>query len=219
MITLALSTSQRAILGRKSLAYHDQLWSASKDANAGATVYFKSHAIGDFISRKYRLGLVLAPESDDEMFAGRLSIPYLTKSGVVGMKYRDLSGAGPKYLYPPGTATRIFNPSACYEADEVIGIAEGEIDAIVASELLGLPTVGIPGATQWASKSAIWRPIFKDFRRIVVLADGDDAGRDLGAAIKESLTWRASIVRMPDGEDVASMCASGRAEWIKERIA
>ena len=37
-------------------------------------------------ARLARLGVVVEPEVGHEQFAGRLSIPYITKSGVVGLR-------------------------------------------------------------------------------------------------------------------------------------
>lgn len=192
----------------------------------GAIDYFRAHGVTPEMAAKYRLGIVLNPVSGDEDFAGRISIPYLTPNGVASMKFRAIGNSGLKYLYHKGTKIRLYNTQACFDADDMIGIAEGEVDALVATEVLGLPTLGIPGVEMWKANESHWKPIFKDYQRVVVLADGDPInpntglrpGRELGNAIKESLGWRARVIEMPEGDDVSSMVASGRAEEIRERI-
>lgn len=178
------------------------------------------------MAAKYRLGVVSQPLPGDEDYAGALSIPYLTRNGVASVKFRMLGDRKPKYLYHSGTKPRLYNPAAYFDADAVIGLAEGEIDAIVATEVIGLPTMGIPGVDTWKAQAAIWKPVFQDFESVILLADGDPVnektglrpGRELGKAVKESLGYRARIVEMPEGEDVSSMVASGRADEIKRRV-
>lgn len=139
---------------------------------------------------KYRFGIC------DDTFPGRLSIPYLREPhGVAWFNYRALDGETPKYK--AFGEKHIYNTAAFDVADESgeIYIAEGEFDAVVATELFGLPAVGIPGATQW-SGNRHWRELFVGYPKIYVLADPDDAGLGLAQAICESLP-SARIVALP----------------------
>lgn len=155
------------------------------------------------------------PLPGDEQFRGMLAIPYLTHGGTRGIKFRNLTGK-PKFLHHPGQKARLFNVEAYFAADDTIGIAEGELDAIVATERLGVPTLGIPGAENW--RADIWGPLFKDFGRVIVFADGDDAGRRAAARITETIGWRAVVVQCPDGEDISSMAAQNRTDELMARI-
>jgi DNA primase len=159
--------------------------------------------------------VVAEPLPGDEQFTGMLTIPYLTRAGTCGIKFRNLAGK-PKFLHHAGQKARLYNAGAYFTADDTIGVAEGEIDAITASEHLGVPTIGIPGAEGW--RADIWGPLFKDFRRVIVFADGDDAGRRAAARITETVGWRALTVQCPDGEDISSMIAAGRAGELLARI-
>lgn len=190
------------------------------------------HGIGSVdIARKYKLGLVIDPiEEGDERFRGMLAIPYLTRNGVKAIRYRNLSNEKPKFAQPEGQGVRLYNTAAYFAEGDVIGLAEGEIDAIAATERLGVPTMGIPGATQWAGKARVWVHIFKDYPLVVMFADGDpeqvitdDAGREvrrfrpgreLARTVGESLKWRLKTVEMPEGEDVSSMVAADRIDEI-----
>lgn len=168
--------------------------------------------------KAYSLGVVIDPLPGDERFTGWLSIPYLTPRGVKAIRFRNLLGNEPKIGQHAGQPIRLFNTKAYFSESSVIGIAEGEIDAIVATEQLGLPTMGIPGARMWAAYKDIWSPLFKNFRQVLILRDGDSDGKDLADAISETLKLRARIIDMPESEDVSSMVAKGRGEELTKQF-
>lgn len=153
-------------------------------------LYLQARGIDDKIAGKYLLGTC------DDVYPGRLSIPYLRPSGVVGMKFRSVAeDETPKYLNQG--PTHLYNTAALGEADRTgeAYITEGEIDAITATDLYGLPAVGVPGATQWTGHKH-WSELFRGYDVVHVLADPDDAGSALAAAIMDSLP-QARIVRLP----------------------
>ena len=186
-------------------------------ASAGAIAYLTEHGIGEYaIAQQYGLGYVAEPLPGDERFEGMLAIPYLHGDSPVAIKYRNLS-SGPKYAQHHGQKPRLYNANAYFRADHIIGIAEGEMDAVAASERLGIPSVGVPGVDTWGKMAEVWRPIFKDFQHVMIFADGDEAGKGFAAGVAEDLGWRARIVQCPDGEDVGSMCAKGRTEELRAK--
>ena len=172
------------------------------------------------IVKKYGFGVVVNPLPGDERFEGWFSIPYITRrGGVKALRFRNLKDDGrAKYGQAKGQSTRLYNPEALFSRNVVIGIAEGEIDAVAATECLGIPTVGIPGATQWTGRAATWAPLFKDFERVFVLRDGDKAGQDLADAITDTLKFKARVIDMPAGEDVSSMLVQGRAGELTKQF-
>lgn len=179
---------------------------------SGATRYLKEHAIDQSIAIRYELGFVGDPLPGDERFAGMLSIPYLSPGGVQALKFRNVaSTGGGKYAQHHGQKARLFNTLAYFEAGTTVGISEGEMDAIAATERLGIPTLGVPGATNW---NELWTPLFKDFQKVLIFADGDDPGRGFALRIAEQIGWRARIVQCPDGEDVSSLACAGRLAEI-----
>lgn len=168
------------------------------------------HGISDWtVVEKYQIGYVAEPLEGDERFKGMLAIPYLTPNGVIAMKYRRLEGNGGKYAQPHGQKPRLYNTLAYFAADHIIGLAEGEVDAITATEYVGIPTVGIPGSDTWQAQAETWPLAFKDFRLVLVFTDGDSSGDKLGEAVGTTLGHRARIVRADDGEDVSSMVKAG----------
>lgn len=178
-----------------------------------------SHGVGTAaIAKAYGLGVVIDPLPGDERFTGWLSIPYLTPRGVKGIRFRNLVTEEPKIGQIAGQPARLYNTKAYFADSPVIGISEGEVDAIAATEILGLPTIGIPGARMWQAHKGIWAPLFKNFRRVLILKDGDADGKDMADAISETLKLRARIVDMPNGMDVSSMVAAGREKELTKQF-
>lgn len=175
----------RAALARKQEAakrYHANL-------TDDVLKYLDSRGIDESIAREFQLGVC------DDLYPGRLSIPYLRPSGVMWINYRALNGETPKYIAPG--AKHLYNTGALKKADQTgeIAIAEGEIDTITAHELYETPCVGVPGATQWTGNRH-WHALFEGYQRVNILADPDEAGMSLAAAIMETLP-AARVVRLP----------------------
>jgi DNA primase len=216
-------------LARATQKYHLDFLNISNDQHPAVIAgksYLAEHGLFDpanpsaRIARKYRLGIVLDPLPGDERFRGWLAIPYLTRrGGTKAIRFRNLTGNGDAKLgQHKGQAIRIYNPEALFGPHLEIGIAEGEIDAIAATEFLGMPSVGVPGATQWVAHHRMWAPLMKDFERVHVLQDGDKAGKELAAAIIETLSFKARVIKMPDNEDVCSMLVQGRATELTKQF-
>lgn len=164
----------------------------------------------------FRLGVVNEPVAGHEFYRGRIVIPYLTRAGVVGMKFRDQTGqANAKYLNLPRQAARIFNPEAFFSDKPYIAISEGEIDAMTAHSRV-LPTVGMPGVSSW--QEWFMRP-FDGYECIYVLSDNNDKGQ--GTAFAEEIAERLDNVRitpMPDGHDVNSFVKDHGHEALLSRL-
>jgi DNA primase len=107
-----------------------------------------------------------------------------------------MDGGKPKYV--ASGERHLFNAAALDTADTTgeVAITEGELDAIVATELFGVPAVGVPGATQWDQHGRSWRRLFEGYQRIWILADPDKAGLELAEKLLESLK-QARLVKLP----------------------
>lgn len=206
-----------------SKRYHHQFLNeenADHSAVSAGKKYLADHGIlSQAIAKRWMFGVVINPLPEDERFRGWFSIPYLTLQGCKAIRFRNITDrGGHKYGQAKGQPVRIYNSAACFEANEVIGISEGEIDAVAATVGLGLPTVGLPGARQWIAKERIWKPIFKNYQRVLILRDGDSDGRALADAIVDTLGLKARIINMPEGEDVSSMLVQGRASELTKQF-
>ncbi len=187
------SVSERNSLEQATQAYEADIHLAES--------YLAARGIPLETARTYRLGFVTvanAQPGDTDMI-GRLAIPFVTPNGgVIDMRFRDISGeARAKYLSKPGSHTRLFGVGNLLKPSPFVCITEGEMDCIVADGLCGLPSVGVPGASNWQSHY----PLLFEERKVFVLCDGDAAGREFGKKIAASVQG-ATPIFMPDGMDV-----------------
>ncbi|WP_245627893.1 toprim domain-containing protein [Actinomadura oligospora] len=200
------SDSQREFLERASRKYHDEITPEGVEYLTGRGI--TEEAIG-----QWRLGVVSDPLPGHERYRGWLSIPYLTKHGIVTIRYRRLSGTGDKYLTMPGDIPRIFNPSALEAGTRGICVTEGELDCIVA-QMCDLPCIGLPGATSW---QPVWAYLLEQYDQVMLLQDADDAGEKMAAALAKPLRTNLRPVVMTGGDVNSYFQAHGR-EALRTKV-
>ena len=202
-----LSVDAKNSLKEATEAYYNQVGDIAD--------YLLGRGINGEAARTHRLGYVKEPMIGHEAYAGRLSIPYLTPTGPVDLRFRALHpDETPKYMSRAGAEQHMYNVLAFQEDSDVICICEGEIDTIVMHSMVGIPAVGMPGANGWKSW---YHRAFMDYRKVLVLTDGDQAGRDMGKKIMQAIDV-AVIVSMPDGLDVNEVFLAEGAEGIRKRV-
>lgn len=199
--TLRRNTKNREMLKEATALYHSNLDLASD--------YLKSRGITRTAAQAAQLGVVKYPLPGHEPYRHRLSIPYITTSGVVSMKFRCMQDhrckdhGHNKYLSVGGDS-RMYHVTSVLTHQPYIAVTEGEMDAIVLNHLCGVPAVGIPGATNW---KAHYARVLEGFDRILVVGDGDKAGGEFARAVAKHLETGVSIV-FPEGQDVNSVYLS-----------
>lgn len=159
--------------------------------------YLASRGISPATSESFRLGLVGTSPTDihpgHEKYAGRLAIPSLGPNGVQSIRFRcledhDCHEVGcPKYLGVDDVPTKLFNLRAVVEADDVIVVTEGELDAVTVNQC-GIPAVGCVGANNWKHH---YPRIFTGFPKVIVVGDNDDAGRSFANKVAKTM-WNAT---------------------------
>ena len=175
--------------------------------------YLASRGITREVALAARLGVVEAPEVGHEMFVGRLAIPYITKTGVVDIRFRSLDPLiEPKYMGMTGMVTKLYNVKDIEKAENWIGVCEGELDTITLSYCVGIPSVGVPGANSWKKH---YTRLLADFERVFVFADGDQAGTEFARGLAKELP--VTIVQLPDGEDCNSCFTRFGGRYLKEK--
>lgn len=198
--------SQKELLGQATQKYAANIYQAE--------AYLRSRGITMEAARLARLGVVAEPEVGHEAFAGRLSIPYITKSGVVDIRFRSLNPAvEPKYMGMTGSDTKMYNVLDIEKAGDYIGICEGEIDTITMSSLVGIPCVGVPGANSWKKH---YTRLLADFERVFVFADGDQPGKEFATSLARELP--ITIIQLPDGQDVNSMFVQEGSQYFLQKV-
>ena len=177
--------------------------------------YLTARAIPEDVARGARLGSVVDPAPGHERFVGCLSIPYMTRAGCVGVKFRRPEGQTPKYDGPAGQKTHLFNVEALHDPGPVIAVCEGELDTIVASRVL--PAVGVSGVNNW---KPFYARCFEGFESILVLADNDkrddgsNPGLELGKRIVSELP-QSVIVSLPNGMDVTDLVVARGVDALR----
>lgn len=201
-----LSKSQRELLAKATENYEQNL--------AEVLPYLESRGITEATARMFRLGFVVSPETGHELYVGKLAIPYITPSGVIDIRFRNLSNdAGPKYLSRPGATSHIFNVTALEQDADVLVICEGEIDTIIATQV-GFAAVGLPGANNW---KPFYSRVLADWEKIMLFCDGDNAGREMAKNITRELD-NVFPVFMPENCDVNDVYLQEGAEGLRKRV-
>lgn len=178
-----------------------------------AAHYLSGRGITEEAARSAHLGVVVDPEPGHEQYIGRLAIPYITKTGVVDLRFRSLNPAvEPKYMGLTGATTKMYNVLDIEKAGDWIGVCEGELDTLTLSHLVGIPCVGVPGANSWKKH---YTRMLADFERVFIFADGDDPGREFANSLSRELP--VTIIQMEQGEDVNSSYVKHGADYIREK--
>lgn len=179
-----------------------------------AVAYLQGRVISGRTAQLARLGYVA--DVADPMH-GRLAIPYLTRAGVVNIKYRRLDGGDPKYLYWPGLDSTLYGVEDFFTTAGPLVITEGEVDCLSIKQA-GVRCVGYPGVQNFKAHHA---RCFYGEDLVVIVADGDTPGRDAAKAIsKEIGRWaeRVRVVRCPDGADANSVLVEQGEQALRQLI-
>jgi 5S rRNA maturation endonuclease (ribonuclease M5) len=178
-----------------------------------AAPYLSGRGITAEAAHLAHLGVVVDPEPGHEQYVGRLAIPYITKTGIVDLRFRSLNPAvEPKYMGLTGATTKMYNVMDIERAGDWIGVCEGELDTLTLSALVGIPCVGVPGANSWKKH---YTRMLADFERVFIFADGDDPGREFANSLSRELP--VTIIQMEQGEDVNSSYVKYGADYIREK--
>ena len=203
---MRLSNSQRQYLLQAATEYASQIKAAEG--------YLASRGLSVEEVQQFHLGVVTSPLPGHESYVNRLSIPYVTPSGVTDIRFRSLDSSEPKYIGMPGAKTTMYNAQAVLTAQDYICVTEGEIDCITTIVKTGHAAVGIPGTQNW---KPFYSKILDDFETVIVLADGDNPGLEFGKKISREL-GNVNIIQMPEGFDVNSIVMKEGSGWLDERI-
>jgi len=168
-------------------------------------LWLNERGISRSVAAKYSLGTVTDPVAGHEHHEGWISIPYLTALGLcVGFKFRRIDDGKPKYGSPAGQKSHLYNVSDTLLQSRVIAVCEGEFDTVIASGVLGIAAVGVPGVAAWKSH---YPKLFSGFDTVLVLGDNDvkEDGTNPGADFSRRVAGdviNSRIVELPAGMDL-----------------
>jgi hypothetical protein len=182
--------------------YHEQL-------DDQALEYLTARGLGSSHAiETLRFGLVRSPRPEHAMMRDRLAIPYIgPKGNVYDIRFRCIQGhdckeaSCPKYLGSDGVETRIYNARSLVAPTDYIFVTEGELDAATLT-VCGWPAVGLPGANSWKPH---YPRVLAGFSKVVLVADGDDAGRKLASTFRRAMPTSGRVILCGQGEDINSL--------------
>lgn len=170
----------------------------------------------------YQLGTVVKGSAQWRAYEGMLSIPYTTATGVVGVKFRRMSGEGVKYLAPAGQPVWVYNARTLVGVADTVAVCEGELDAVICEGVLGIPAVGIPGVNAWKPHL---RRLFAGQQRVLVIgdhdedkADGSNPGKEFTRRVTEDLAdvTEAIPVELPQAGDLTDYVLGSSSDEVRE---
>lgn len=188
--------------------------------------YLLGRGIGPEAIERYRIGQVNERFEEHASYSGMICLPYITRSGVVSLKFRRAHECGPdcehaKYYSP--YETRLYNTVAMDRADRLglLGVVEGEFDAEVLDCYCEIPAVGIPGWETY-KKHPEWRELLRGYQRVLFFKDNDQPnkvtglrpGDELAKAIRRDVD-AAEIIRLPS-HDVSDTFKEFGAEGVRK---
>ena len=178
-----------------------------------------------------RAGLAIRRESGGgwyDRFRGRLMFPIDAAGGkTVGFGGRVLGDGEPKYLNSPETSL-FHKRRTLYGVPQAMPVLRETREAILVegyTDVLGLANAGVPGAmaalgTAFTAEHAAW--LARNCERVLVLFDGDEAGRRAVVASAGPLLGAGLAVRvaaLPEGEDPESFARTRGAEALRALLA
>lgn len=146
---------------------------------------------------------------------GMLSIPYITPTGTVAIRFRRLQGDGGKYHQETGSLSPMFNVRDLHRSEPFLVLCEGELDAVVMSGLCGVPAVGLPGTGNWTQRGKFYRRLFVDYDRVYVVMDPDGPGQKIVPDILRKVPNAINIL-LSGGDVNETYLAGGKEAVLKE---
>lgn len=128
---------------------------------------------------------------------GRIVIPIHDERGkLVAYAGRAIDGQEPKYRFPRGfrKSLVLFNLHRVLKTARTVIVVEGFFDALAIHQAEYPAVVAIMGSTLSRQQTNL---LTTHFDRVLLMLDGDDAGRHGAAAIASALAGRIDVVPIP----------------------
>lgn len=139
--------------------------------------------------------------SGSGLMSGRVTIPIHDDEGrLVAYCGRAIDGIEPRYRFPAGfQKSRVlfnYHRALCTGSDEVV-LVEGFFDCMRVHQA-GFPCVALMGVQLSEAQKGL---LVRGFRRVVVLLDGDDAGRAASGRVAQVMApvTQVTQVHLPTG--------------------
>jgi DNA primase len=177
----------------------------AQEISPEAIVALAERGISEEVAARFQLGTITDPINGHEQYEGWISIPYITAMNhCVGFKFRRLDDGKPKYGSPLGQKAHLYNVTDILIQSPYVVVTEGELDTVVTSGMLGIPSVGVPGVQAWKPHFA---KLFNGYDTVYVVGDNDikEDGSNPGAEFAKRVAnevLNSQIVQLPPGMDI-----------------
>jgi DNA primase len=191
------ASGQKGELVREKLGRNLPLRFALAGVNT-SHAYLSQRGISPATAREFGVGFY----SGDGLLKGRIVIPIRNEGGeLVAYAGRAVDGRTPKYQLPSGfrKGLELFNlHRAAATGNETVIVVEGYFDCLRVRQA-GFPcVVALMGCALSTEQE---RLLLERFRRLVLMLDGDTAGRASSQRLSARLSEKCSVVvvALPDG--------------------
>jgi DNA primase len=161
-----------------------------------AHAYLEERGVSVEIAQKFGVGFFPGKGS----MQGRIVIPIHNPKGeLVAYAGRSIDGSEPRYKFPAGfhKSRELYNVHRVREEVSVV-LVEGFFDCMKVTEA-GFPCVALMGSTMSDAQEELVR---EHFAHVVVMLDGDEAGRGAAEGIAERLrriVYQVDAVALSEG--------------------
>ena len=193
----------------------------AQEISPEAIVALAERGISEEVAARFQLGTITDPINGHEQYEGWISIPYITAMNhCVGFKFRRLDNGKPKYGSPLGQKAHLYNVADILIQSPYIIVAEGELDTVITSGVLGIPAVGVPGVQAWKPHFA---KLFNGYDTVYVVGDNDikEDGSNPGAEFARrvaSEVLNSVIVTLPPGMDINDYYLANGSEETRKLL-
>jgi DNA primase len=160
--------------------------------------YLRERGLTPETVRAFGIGYFLGKGS----MQGRVVIPIHNKRGeLVAYAGRTIDGSEPRYKFPVGfrKSLELYNLHRVQNEEEIsVVLVEGFFGCMHVTQA-GFPCVALMGSTMSEAQEAL---LAEHFGQVVVMLDGDNAGREAVEEIEERLrrlVYQVSSVQLPNG--------------------
>ncbi|MBF0433419.1 MAG: toprim domain-containing protein [Fibrobacteria bacterium] len=168
---------------------------------------------GDVLDDLTQIG-VLNPNNNGERFSGCLTFPVFDLEGNITTIYgRFFHQNTKRHVFLPNRSTGIWNVNAVKTSPEII-IVESIIDALSVMTAGFLNVISIQGTNGFSEREI---DLFRQYgvQKIILMLDGDEAGKKAIKQLKEKITgFTVTTKILPDNHDPNSFLMAHGAEAL-----
>ena len=158
--------------------------------------YLNERGVSAEIAQKFGVGFFSGKGSMHD----RIVIPiHNSKGELVAYAGRSIDGSEPRYKFPAGfhKSLELYNLNRVRDELSIV-LVEGFFDCMKVTQA-GFPCVALMGSTMSNAQEELIR---QHFAHVVVMLDGDEAGRGAGEGITDRLrriVYQVDVVALADG--------------------